>query len=120
MVEADFSRYYTMDLRDVCWGSGRIGVRRISALVGSLPRDSATVRALDPYGSGAGWSNSEELLASIIEVIDHGNRLLFAVHKQKSAKVPKPIKITRPGARIERKQLATPEETRAFFSKRRG
>lgn len=91
-------------------------MRRIKALVGGLPRDSALLRHLDPEGSQ--WNNTTELLASLIEVVDFSNRLYIVAHAKKGAKAPEPIKVRRPGEK-EREEsrvvsMSSPE-ARAFF-----
>lgn len=45
-LEADFARYYQLDLRHVCFGQPhqQLGARRLTALIHGLPLDSAFVR----------------------------------------------------------------------------
>lgn len=45
----------------------------------------------------AEWSTTAELLASLIEVVDFGNRVAFVGHHLKG-QAPKPVVINRPGA----------------------
>lgn len=45
----------------------------------------------------AGWNTIAELLASLIEVVDFGNRVAFVGHQLKG-QAPKPVVIPRPGA----------------------
>lgn len=42
------------------------------------------------------WHYVEELLASLIETVDHGNRMYFKANFK--GKTPKPVEIHRPGA----------------------
>lgn len=42
------------------------------------------------------WSTTDELLATLIEVVDRGNRWYFAATAKKGTKVPDPIVIRRP------------------------
>lgn len=93
-VEADFQSYYGLDLRQVLWGPMRYGVRRIRSLVSGLPHDSAVTRA-SLYG-GQAWSNGDELLATLIEMTDHGNRMYFGAHTKKGTQVWDPVEINRP------------------------
>lgn len=65
------------------------------------------------------WRNTEELLATLIEVIDYGNRLFIMANSKKGARHPKPIKVIRPyqpEPERPRRRQATGEEMRAFFS----
>jgi hypothetical protein len=92
------------------WGSDFIGVRRLEALVNSLPRDSATVRALDPDFAGTGWNTQTELLATIAELIDQHSRLYIMANSKKGAQTPRPIKIPRPGKiEIKKPELSSLE-----------
>ena len=68
-------------------------------LVKGLPPGGALHRAIDPDGHG--WSTKEELLAIMIEVLDHGNRLFFSANRAKGARMPDPIRIRRPWERSE-------------------
>lgn len=43
-VEADFLRYYRIDLPAALWGEQPVTLRKVSALVWSLPPESATCR----------------------------------------------------------------------------
>ena len=65
-----------------------MGMRRLRALVTGLPRDSALFR-------DGGWDEQTELLATVAELTDQGNRLLHGAFMQ--GKPPKPIEIPRPG-----------------------
>jgi hypothetical protein len=89
------------------------------SLVKGLPLNCAFARSVAPEYSD--WRTTEELLATLIEVVDQGNRMFLAVHAKKGAEVPKPLKIPRPRDTVkERKQqgerrLSTPEEVRAVL-----
>lgn len=63
----------------------------------ALPRDSATVRSLDPDYAGTGWDTNTELLAVIAEIIDQHSRWFYMANSKKNAKQPKPLNIPRPG-----------------------
>lgn len=66
---------------------------------------------MDPDGLGAGWGPNEELLATIAEVLDAGNRMYFRAHAKKNARLPKALRIPRPSERRRRpKRKATAEE----------
>lgn len=92
-LEADFARFYSIDLPTAMWGSAPITVRRFRNLVVALPRESATVRALVPHPD---WGMREELLAGIAELVDQGNRWFYSAHKSSSAADPEPVRIRRP------------------------
>lgn len=96
-VEADFQSHYGLDLREVLWGSRRLGVRRINALVEGLPLSGATFRAAAT--NGVQWSTTDELLAVLVEMIDHSNRMYFAAHAKKGQGVWKPVQIARPATK---------------------
>lgn len=115
-LEADFTRYYQIDLPAAVWGPGPISARRFRSLVRGLPQDSALSRELNPEWSG--WGNVEELLATTIEVVDLGNRILHAAYCKEPH--PDPIEIRRPGRTPERPKMATSEEMVSFFKRTGG
>lgn len=58
-----------------------------------------------------------ELLASLIEVVDHGNRVFEAAHSKKGARLRPAVRIDRPwDKRTPRRRQSTAEEVRAFLS----
>ena len=93
-VEADFQSYYGLDIREVLWGPKRFGARRLWSLVRGLPLDGAVVRAVSYVGRS--WSVTDELLATLVELTDHGNRMYFGAHAKKTERVWEPVKIERP------------------------
>jgi hypothetical protein len=94
-VEADFQTQYGLDLREVLWGRLRYGARRVWSLVSGLSPTGATARAT--VYDGRPWSNTDEFLATVIELLDHGNRMYYGAHRPKSgAQVWDPIKVERP------------------------
>lgn len=106
---------YALDLRDALWGENPIGVRRLNALVSSLPADSATVRALDPNG---GWTQEHELLASIVDFIGMSNHLFLSANvSDKDRKLlPKPSRFPRPWEAEEQESKLSPhDEVLGFF-----
>lgn len=115
-VEADFQSYYGLDLRDVLWGEHPMGVRRIVALVNGLPMQGAVFR--DAAMHGKYWTTTEELLATLIEVTDLTNRLLYGANAPKGKRVWDPLEIERPAKAKPERALPTPSgrgEIQAFF-----
>lgn len=95
------------------WGEGRLGLRKLAALAGNLPPGCALHRAEDPEGAGSGWGHSEELLASLIEVLDRHDRHFILAHSKRGAAKPKALKVPRPRdllRRLRKKRPATGEE----------
>lgn len=73
-------------------------------------------RSVDPRGWY--WTHSEELLATLTELVDLGNRMFFSVNARKNTKPPKPVQIPRPWrAEVPQEPIrkATHEEIVAFF-----
>lgn len=59
-----------------------------------LSPSSALAKEISPETSG--WGTSEELLATVAELVDLGNRQFALANSKKGTKAPKPIKISRP------------------------
>lgn len=102
-AEADFRRFYGIDLRLACWGERPFGLRRLAALVGGLPTDSALWRAMQP--ELAGWGTQEELLALLCEISDATNQILVRVNSKRGAPAPRPLRVPRPYDRKRRADL---------------
>lgn len=101
-IEADFRRFYHLDLPDLVFGSHPATARRIEVLIGALPAESTLIaQDLDP--GHRGWGNTEELLALLLETT-------VAVNSKpgKRFEVPRPYRPAAP-------KMATAEEMRAFF-----
>jgi hypothetical protein len=47
-IEADFARYYHLDLTDACFGPGQVGARKVLNLVRHLPSEGALGRVENP------------------------------------------------------------------------
>lgn len=86
-------RYYGLDLLDL--GTARLSWRRLARLIRHLPRESCTARAIDPTATA--WSDSDYLLALVVDGVNASNYLLrSAPHfKHPPRKPPKPT--WRPG-----------------------
>lgn len=78
-----------------------MGLRRIRVLIAGLPRDSVTVRALQPQ---AEWSTTDHLIAGLIEVVDQTSWRAVMPHTKKNWKPPAPIKVPRPGEAQEQRR----------------
>lgn len=96
-LESDFQRYYGLDLRECLWGGARLGARRLVSLVDGLPPESALARTLDPDNLGSGWTADTHLLAVIVQLVDHANRLFMSANSKPGSRIPDPIHIRRPG-----------------------
>lgn len=72
-----------------------MGARKIESLVLGLPPDCATYRSHDE-AVRVGWGWNEELLATIAELVDWGNRHFLAANGVKSHQLPRPLEINRP------------------------
>lgn len=64
-------------------------MRRLAALVRHLPRDSATVRAVEP---AAQWSDLEHLVASLLDATRAANW-----QRGGDKRAPRPAPVRRPG-----------------------
>jgi hypothetical protein len=85
-----------------------LSVRKIDNLINNLSLSSSLARK---YMHDWGWQ--EELLATLIEVVDVGNIQALAVGGVKKYDLPKQIKLPRPGAKEKRQ--ATAQETAEIF-----
>lgn len=103
-VEAALRSEYGLDLGESLYGRMRIGARRLWALIMGLPPMSALHRAVNPEGWN--WTYGDELLATLVEQIDHSNRMFYVANSAKSKDVWDPVKVPRP------KQTMLVEETR--------
>lgn len=115
-VEADFARFYGLDLPGLLWGPEPVTYRRLSVLVRGIPAESAL--GVSTGGYRPGWGATEELLALLAELVDAGNRTFFRVHSKRGAQQPKPLEITRPPDPNEapkERRPATSEDLRAIF-----
>lgn len=115
-MEADLQRYYQTDLRDLARGG--LSWRRLEVLIGHLPREAATVRAL--VGESADWGVTEHLLAAAVDALHAAN---WQRSGRKGARRPKPVR--RPGdtTSAETKQYKpsrtfSPDEIDALFGAR--
>lgn len=90
-MEADFQRYYGLDLRRAIWGTERIGLRRLNVLIAQLPHDARLYRTTD----GQQWGINEELAAQTLEVLFMHLQVFVAANSKRRRK-PKLERIPRP------------------------
>lgn len=81
-------RYYHVDIDDL--RRGHLTPRRVAALIGALPADSATGRAI--HGPDAGWALTDHLLAMVIDRL-----AVMSWQLQGDPKKPYPTPLPRPG-----------------------
>lgn len=115
-IEADFQRFYGLDLAALLWGPEPVTYRRLAALVRWIPPESSL--GLSTGSHRPGWGATEELLKLVAELVDHGNRLFYSAHKRRGAPTPKAIEILRPPDPLEapkKRRPATSEELKALF-----
>lgn len=72
------------------------------------------VRSVDPNSH---WTNNEELLAVIAELVDSLIQLFYAANTRKGAKPLTPLRIPRPGREEPLKPKPTPTDLRRFFGR---
>jgi hypothetical protein len=111
-AEADFQHFYALDLREACYGPSPTGSRRLMALLRGLPQESGLGRVLYPQSD---WGYSEELLATLAELVDYGNRIAYAAAPFKRKETLKPIQIPRPHQQKTEKPKASHDEILRFF-----
>lgn len=90
---ADFQQYYGLDLETLLKGGE---FARARTLASQLPRESRTVRAVDPR---AEWGQTEHFLALIA---DH---LAFLRYEQAGGKGKKPKPLPRPKPKPSKRKL---------------
>ena len=90
-LEADFQRYYHLDLSDLY--RGRLGVWKVARLASQLPPEGAVGRAT----AGQGYRKADYLLLDLIDLLAAGNwqRANAGAPKHKQTKPPTPV--PRPG-----------------------
>ncbi len=107
---------YNGDLRAALWGPTPIGVRRLAVLVRGLPTRSAFAREVE--SDGQEWGATEELLATLVELVDMNNRLLYATAPLKHKRMWDPLRIPRPYAAMmarNKKKQSTQSEVISFL-----
>lgn len=113
-LEADFRRYYLIDLPVALWGPEPITARKFRSYLLALPLESALLTQARP--ERIGWGNAEELLATLVELSHATWRVLVTVYSEKGASVPEPLRVPRPGQLNEPAAVtASPAEVKRFF-----
>lgn len=109
MLEGDFQREYNLNLAECLWGEEKISARRFLTLATQLSANSTLARVLTK-----GWTTQDELLATVAELLDTGNRYTLLANGVKRYEMPEPIRIIRPGT-TKGKRVATKEEVARLF-----
>lgn len=60
------------------------------------------------------WTRTDELVASLIEVVDASGWRVVSPHLEKGARTPKPLRVPRPGQRRQ-KRKATSDDLKRMF-----
>jgi len=94
-LDADFLRYYHLDLTDVLVPGTRLTPRRALGLIRNLPHGSAFVAAQQGGAQFAGWAVNEYLLAGLIDAVQHNTHAFVSAHSERRPKPPEPA--YRPG-----------------------
>lgn len=121
LLEADFARYYQLDLAEAVYGPEPISFRRLDVLTCGLPLESRIARELGAPKPGE-WDTVDELLAANVEILgDFRNLFVLANRdpKQPRPKLPE-VRVPRPGddRRQDRDRPATGEELARFLKGR--
>lgn len=90
-----------------------MGTRRFVALFDGLGPDTATARAIQP--DTWHWTSQHELLATLAELVDQGNRYFLLANSKEGTTQPRPIQITRPGKGAQREKGSTLAEVQSMM-----
>lgn len=109
-IEADFERYYQLDLLDHYRPGRRLSLRKIGVLISYLPPESATATAIrnavaesgveepagpKPDASKGQWDLTQLLLAQLIDEIRSLRYEYRQVNSEQPGQAPQPVE--RPG-----------------------
>jgi len=109
-LEADFTRFYSTDLRAACFGSDSWGARRVLVHIEGLPADSVYARS---FTDGRPWSQDMELAA---RVGDEVALFRYVVSAYLGLKPPALELFPRPdGDPVEEPKYATPQQLAEFL-----
>ncbi|MEV5883091.1 hypothetical protein AB0L74_10290 [Streptomyces sp. NPDC052020] len=110
-----------MDLLDL-W-RGRLSLRRISVLIGSLLRQAGRSVLAAVVDESAAWSTSDYLLARVSDALELSNFLFYQANASEDAEEwPAPTPVLRPGEEEPEPEPDTPthsstEEVVTFFNR---
>lgn len=124
-IEADFHRYYGLDILDLYRSGGGISLRKVDVLVRHLPPESATVTAIrntitpeiaeqqaqNSNPEQGPWSFMEMLLASLIDEIRNYKWMYLSAHSERDPGPP-PEPMPRPGVKVKQRRKLTDEQRR--------
>ena len=102
-----------MALPDALWGTHPVSMRRLRHLVAGLPKDSAFFRSA--YPEAANWTQTHELLATLIEVTDAVHLRHLSAITKRGTRLPKPLSITRPNVKPKQRRKATADDLKKIF-----
>lgn len=114
-------QHFGVDLLDL-W-RGRLSLRRVSVLIGSLLRQTGRSVLAAAVDDAAAWSESEYLLARISDALELSNYLFYQANSGEGAEeYPQPIPLRRPGEEEPEPESAThtyasTEEVVDFFKR---
>ena len=113
-LEADFQREYGLDLASCLYSpdpAKRVGPRKLRSFINGLSPRSQFIRTA--VANGQDWGSAEELLASLIEQVDLGNRLFFMANAKKGTTPWKALHIPRPT--VAKRKPSSKTELMRFF-----
>jgi hypothetical protein len=113
-IEADFARFYGLDLAACCFGPDQVGVRRLYALVSCLPPSSSLARRLE-----WSWDEERELAAVLVElshdIAASSRAMVQALSGKRWSGPARPLRWPRPALPPPPKPRQTIEDVRAVM-----
>lgn len=100
-MEADFHRYYGLDVLDLY--RGRMSPHKAARLFGQLPPDGAVGRA----NAGEGYTITDHLILEMIDLLVGANWQRANQGRKKSEQTPPPEPARRPGTKEASKRTIT-------------
>ncbi len=121
-LEADFLRFYRLDLSEALYGKSAVSGRTLINLWKSLPEDCALAREFDPRGVyQTRWTTTDHMLAFLSEQIDVLSSMFYSANSAKNAKKWKQVSHPRPELPFEyqskpkRRRSANTNEIKAIL-----
>ncbi|MGW2398501.1 hypothetical protein ACWCYY_18305 [Kitasatospora sp. NPDC001664] len=105
-MAADLRRFYGVDLVD--WVRGRYSSLYVTALIGALPDESATVAALRGGRDALGWGPQAYVLADLVDAVQALTHVQVAKASKNPKSVEKPTPYPRPYAKKGRRSGSSP------------